>query len=361
MNPFTPNFGQLPMYLAGRRNEISDIEYVLEGGLNAPARTSIFIGARGCGKTALLTYFATEAQQRGWICANTACIAGMQEDILQQTITAAENLVPSESGRHIKGLSIGQVFGIEWESEKEYRPNWRTSITRVIEALNEQGIGLLITIDEINPDLEEMIQVASVYQLLIRENRKVALLMAGLPSKVSALLSGESVSFLRRSSQYSLGNIADYDVEHAIRKTVEDSGKRIDENALTLAAKEIAGYPYMLQLVGFHAWNEAEGRDEIDAEDVRRGAGYAKREFADRILKTTLRELSAGDIEFLQAMLPDDDVSRTGDIAKRLGKTSGYVSQYRSRLIESGIIESAGRGMVVTTLPGLKEYLENSY
>lgn len=31
------------------------------GGLNTPARTSIFIGARGCGKTALLTYFAIES------------------------------------------------------------------------------------------------------------------------------------------------------------------------------------------------------------------------------------------------------------------------------------------------------------
>ena len=347
------------MYIAGRNREKEDVVYVLEGGLNAPARTSIFTGARGCGKTALLTYLAAEAQQRGWICANTSCIAGMQEDILQQAAVSAENLVPAEKSRHLKALSIGQLIGVEWDNDEKTKANWRTRITKLLEALNEEGAGLLITIDEVDPNLDEMIQIASVYQLLIRENRKVALLMAGLLSKVSALLRGDAVSFLRRSSQYTLGSIGDYDAEFAVRKTIEDSDRRIDDDALKYAVSKIGGYPYMLQLVGFHSWNEANGKDSISIDDVRRGAATAQREFEDRIIKTTLSELSDRDIEFLKAMAEDDDTSRVSDIEKRMGKPSGYISQYRNRLIEGGVIEPAGRGKLIFSLPGLKDYLRS--
>ena len=77
-----------------------------------------------------------------------------------------------------------------------------------------------------------MIEIASVYQLLLREKRKIELLMAGLPSEVSTLLNDRSVSFLRRASQYELGRVEDYEIEDAFCKTIEDSGKKIDEEAL---------------------------------------------------------------------------------------------------------------------------------
>lgn len=86
----------------------------------------------------------------------------------------------------------------------------KSIITKYLDKLAAHDTGLLLTIDEADPELDEMIQIASVYQLLIRENRKIAVLMAGLPSHISALLNDRSVSFLRRASQYHLGKIEDY-------------------------------------------------------------------------------------------------------------------------------------------------------
>ncbi len=56
-------------------------------------------------------------------------------------------------------------------------------------------------------------------------------------------------------------------------------------------------------------------------------------------------------------MLPDVPESFTSEIAKRMGQTDSYASQYRRRLIERGIIELSSRGKVRFALPLLQEYL----
>lgn len=44
---------------------------------------------------------------------------------------------------------------------------------------------MLFTVDEVDPTLDEMVQLAAFYQHFVREGRKVALLMAGLPHNIS--------------------------------------------------------------------------------------------------------------------------------------------------------------------------------
>lgn len=78
----------------------------------------------------------------------------------------------------------------------------------LLDALAETDTGLLITVDEVRDDLDEMIQLASAFQHFVRERRKVALFMAGLPAHVSALLQDKSVSFLRRANFYNIGIVS---------------------------------------------------------------------------------------------------------------------------------------------------------
>lgn len=358
MNPFTPNFGQVPRHIAGRSQIISDIMNALDGNLGDPARTSILVGARGTGKTALLSYFAAEAEQHGWISINVTCIPGMLEDILQQVAYKAKEFVGKEKKGKIKGVSVGQLFSIEWETLKEDRQNWRTEITKVLDKFESEDIGLLITVDEVTASLGEMIELASIYQLLVRENRKISLLMAGLPSEVSSLLNDRSVSFLRRASNYNMGRIEDYEVEEAFENTVIDAGKEIKPEALTKAVGAVRGFPYMLQLVGYRAWQQAKNKKYINAEDVDKAIVKASNDFENRVLKATYKELSQQDIVFLKAMLEDENVTEISAIEKRIGKPSGYVSRYRARLIERGVIDSPRRGQVQFALPGMKEFLQ---
>ena len=63
---------------------------------------------------------------------------------------------------------------------------------------------MLFPVDEVDPTLDEMVQLAAFYQHFVREGRKVALLMAGLPHNISSLLNNKTVSFLRRSNRRAL-------------------------------------------------------------------------------------------------------------------------------------------------------------
>ena len=356
-NPFTPNFGQVPAYLAGRSFLINEITRALDNGLGDPNLASIIVGARGTGKTALLSYLAGEAGQRGWLVVNTACTKGLLEDIYQQTMLAASQVHDSPSKKTLKGVTFGSIVGLEWDNESELELNWRMRMSNILDSLAQQDTGLLITVDEVDPNSEEMMLLATVYQLFVREERKIALFMAGLPSNVSNLVRGKSVSFLRRAGRFDLERIPDHEVEMAFIRTVESGGKTIDKDALAAAVKASAGFPYMIQLVGFRSWEEAGTNKKISLQAVEQGIELATKDMQARVLQATLNELSKGDLEFLQAMMPDEKKSATAELASRLGKSEAYVARYRSRLIERGVIEFAGRGYVAFALPGIDAYV----
>ena len=230
-------------------------------------------------------------------------------------------------------------------------------MTDLIERLNCRGTGLLITVDEVQANLGEMIAFASIYQHFVREERKVALLMAGLPSHVSALVSNKAVSFLRRAKKYRLGRVSDAEVTIALRKTVESHGRSIEDEALAAAVRAIDGFPYMMQLVGFQLWDEAVG-ETITENDARSAIPLAYSDFEESVLDATYRELSNGDLDFLHAMLVDDEgESLVVEIAERLGKSQAHARVYKARLLEQGVIEEGRRGYVAFALPHLREYL----
>ncbi len=355
-NPFTPSFGQVPLQMAGRAQIIEKIQRAFDNGLGDPNLCSIFTGARGTGKTALLHLLANRAEENGWISVSVTCVAGMLEDIYEQTIRKTRHLIASKSSTRIKSISVGDVLGVELEREQEDKLNWRSRMTDVLDSLGELEIGLLITVDEVDPKLEEIVQLATVYQHFIGEERNVSLLMAGLPHRISSLLNGRSISFLRRANQVKLGRINNADVKVAFAQTAEIGKKEVTEEALNVATNAIDGFPFMLQLVGYYSWDFANGAC-IEIKNVERGVQAATDDMKERILRATLDELSDRDLDFLHAMLKDEKTSRTSEIATRINMTTGNVSTYKKRLLEQGVIEEARRGEVRFALPFLREYL----
>lgn len=361
-NPFTPNFGQVPNYFAGRQEIISEWLQAFDNIPGDPAQTTLLIGARGTGKTALLTYFSQEIQSQGWISVNVPCVKGMLEDIYQQALIKSEHLLRVNNKDTGISLNVQTPIlgaGISFKNNKiEYEPNWQSKMTDIIQQLNNRDIGLLITIDEVNMSNEEMNSLAGFYQMFIREGLKVSLMMAGLPHNVSLLLNSSSNSFLRRASQKHIGNLPDYEIRNAMQKTIEMCGKDIGDSALDAVVQSINGYPYMFQLVGFRSWMEAGESKIIEKKAVQKGIEIAKLDMESRILKITLDDISDVGIMFLKTMLEDKDYSTLDDIAKRLGKTKSYTINYKNRLCEYGVIEDMGRGKYRFALPGLREYLK---
>lgn len=151
---------------------------------------------------------------------------------------------------------------------------------------------MLFTVDEVDPTLDEMVQLAAFYQHFVREGRKVALLMAGLPHNISSLLNNKTVSFLRRSNRRALDRIPDGEVSAALVRTAQAGNRNVDAAALTAATESIGGFPFMLQLVGYYAWDENPRASTLDSADFARGIAIAQQEMTYRILDATFAELS---------------------------------------------------------------------
>ena len=356
-NPFTPTFGQVPANMAGRDRLLREMGQALNARTRAPELTMLLSGARGSGKTVLLASIAEEAQRSGWVCASTVAAEGMLEDILVQAVDKAGHFVdiPGQSNS-LTGVGIGQILSLEWERGGEQPANWRLRMQKLISALEEAGSGLVVLVDELDPSVEEAVQLASIYQLFVMENRKVALVMAGLPYNIERAKGDKRISFVRRAQQRRLGRVADIEVGEAIRKTVVGAGRSIGDEALEIAVGTAAGFPFMIQLVGYRMWARSPENDEISAEDARVGSALAQEELRSYVLESTYRDLSDGDVAFLKAMLPDAGQSLMKDVAARMGKSSSYASTYRERLLRQGVIGEPDRNAVGFELPGFREF-----
>ena len=360
-NPFTPTFGRIPLLMTGRDAIIEEMEQAFDIGSGDPNLSTIYTGARGTGKTALLLYLSRIASAHGWIAVNVTAIPGMLEDILEQTKQGAAQFLEASDNPRLRSLTIGQFLGLEWDNPTQERGNWRTQMGKIIASLNDQEIGLLITVDEVNPKLDEMVHLATTYQHFVGEERQVGLLLAGLPGNVNSLLRNESVSFIRRANQHKLVRISDEDIAEGIRTTIEEGGRSISLEALSSAAKASEGFPYLMQLVGYQSWARNPDSETVSEEDVHWGIARARASFSERGLDATYYDLSDGDIRFLRAMLADTRESRLSDIASRMGEASNYTSTYKRRLIEQGVIGERGSSYVSFELPGFREYLEDRF
>lgn len=357
-NPFTPSFGEIPLHLAGRSEIIRSFQRAFESQGRRPELTTIFSGARGTGKTSLTAYLADCAEQSGWISVRTTALPGMMEDIEIQLQRKASHLLDPHPSLSLNQVGIPDVLSFGLSPSTQAPSNWRSRIEDALEQLAESGTGLLIVIDEVDPSLDEMIQTAAIYQQFVIDKRKVSLVMAGLPHNTSTLITNKTVSFLRRSNQIYLQRIEDYEIERALARTIADGNRRIDPAALRLASSAIKGFPFMLQLVGYHAWDENPQEDTINLESARNAIEIAQREMGSRIFAATFAELSPEDVRFLCAMLDDDGDSAIADITRRLDRSSSQVAQYRRRLIDAGIIGRRTRGVVGFDLPFFREYLQ---
>jgi hypothetical protein len=359
-NPFTPTFGKEPAYFAGRDKIIEDIIEGLENGPGDPNRSTILIGPRGSGKTVLLSRIAKEAEQIGFISATVTATVGMLDEILEQVIDNGAELLPKGSKSRMTGLSVyGTGFSREFIQAKT--PSWRHKMAGLLDILNERGVGVIITVDELNAETDEMIRLAIAYQHFVREDRNVAMIMAGLPGKISQVFQHKIASFMRKSFQHHLGQIDIREVRVALEKTIEAAGRTIGKGALDTTAKYTGGFPFLIQLAGYHVWRQSPDSKTISLADAKYGIVCAEADMDKMILETTLRELSPKDISFLIAMTEDDTESRMGDIAERIGASPSLAGQYRLRLLDQGLITDAGYGRVKFEMPFLRGYLIKTY
>jgi hypothetical protein len=360
-NPFSPNFGQVPVKFLGRDSIVNDFISGLRDAESDPNRTTIFSGIRGSGKTALLNRIALIAKEHKWIVASVTASDNLLEDIIESAEIEAKRLTQNHAP--IESIQVGAFgisAGIKLAKDEQHVSGWRAAMTNLYERLNHAGYGLLITIDEIQNVSDRMRQFATTYQHLLANGADIAVAMAGLPNAISDVLNDNVLTFLRRAHQVVLGSIS-YDVVLAgYKQEFEQTGFEVEQSAVEKMTLYTSGYPYLIQLLGFLAFNYAKDSKVLDMKTVEEAFESAKHEMQNAIYRPILKSLSDNDIKYLEAMAQDDGKSKTSTIAERMGTTAEYATVYRKRLIDAGIIMQTSRGYVTFGVPLLRDYLRNN-
>jgi hypothetical protein len=260
----------------------------------------LFSGARGIGKPILLEKMVEISLEYGFVSVNLTAGNTMLKDLFDQLFERTQHLLFRK--RKIKSISIKQ-FSVEFFNDDEDL-GLRTRLERMLSKLNDLGVGLLITIDEIYKTATGLGEIIIAYQHYKREGRNIALMLAGLPKNVSDILSDseetKNFTFLRRAERVVLKDICINDITAMYYSAFNSAGKTLSPEDAIFMAEATKGYPFMIQLVGYYIWQATKGK--VERNNIAGGIAEAKERLGVLVFDASINDISDKDLFFLKTM-----------------------------------------------------------
>lgn len=339
-NPFTLTFGKQPNTYVFRHENIDTIIGNFTSD-NPISQTYLISGIRGSGKTVLMTSVANELAEDGWIKVDLNSTQDLLDDFAMRLSDACKtffNIAEGSLDINVGGFGIG-VSG---------RLNDTDSVGKINQLLNyikKKGKRVIITIDEVLHN-DNMRRFASQFQIFLREDYPVFLLMTGLYENIYAIQNDPSLTFLLRSPKITLEPLSMLQITTQYMNIFDVSLEK---------AKELAnitkGYAFAFQAFGMLYW---EHRDELSLEDILFKLDALLDDF---VYKKIWQGMSDKDKEIALAM-PSDAPIKVQDLCSAIDMTSASFSRYRERLINKGIIYTPQRGYVEFVLPRFSQVIQ---
>ena len=238
-NPYTITFGKEPSQSIPRFTETNEI---LDAFLNDPPNQQTFLitGVRGSGKTVLMTEIRKKLQEEpDWI---TVELSTSQDLLLTLAQTLYNDNRLSKLLKQGGGISV-LGFGVQLNSSIEIQ-NPTLAIKNAMDKYAKQHKKLLICIDEVISN-DTMKEFSSIYQILLREDYPIYLVMTGLYDNINDLRNEKNLTFLYRVPEIRLRglNLSTIAANYARNLPITES-----------AAKEMAaltkGYSFAFQVLG---------------------------------------------------------------------------------------------------------------
>ena len=301
MNPFNPSFGKVPEIFLGRSGILKKIVQGLEN-YNSPYQTTMIYGVRGVGKTSLLTDVAhTMKKKENWIVVNLIpnvnLMSNLMESIYQQATSEVKKILDRIDG--VKLSAFKEAVGIEFH-KSSYKFTTQVMLESVLKKLKAQGIHLLVTIDEA-ASTEEIKNFAALYQVMIREEYWISLIMTGLPEQISELQNDKVLTFLLRSKKIKLDPLKAMDIKYRYKRVFTQANRKLSDDLATKMTLLTNGYAYAFQLLGYLVW-ESEN-SVITEETLKSILDEYKEELYSNVYSKIYTELSSMDRNFIDAMI----------------------------------------------------------
>lgn len=379
-NPYTPNAGAPPKYLAGRRAEVDDFRVLLRRlGRGYTEQSMIITGLRGVGKTVLLGEYQKIADDEGWIAVDAEVskatpfgpqVANLARRALLRTSPRARwgararaaaavlksfSLTVAPDGSLTGGLDVEPEFG------RADTGNLNDDLADVFQAIGEaaadHGRGAVFLFDEVQflarSELEALI--GAVHRTVQRQ-LPVTFAGAGLPQLPG--LAGDAKSYAERLFKFPvIGALSDDDAAEALTEPARAEGASYQPAAIQQIVSYTEGYPYFIQEYGRAVWNVADG-PTITAGDAEQARNLVEVELDESFFRARVQRATPEELRYLRAMAElGPEAQKAADVADVLNRTSEQVAPLRARLINKGLLYTPRFGYAKFTVPQFDRFM----
>lgn len=383
-NPFRPGAGRRPPTLAGRDSVLTAFDVAVRRAeeLGEGDRSWILNGLRGVGKTVLLNELLRRAGDRDWITAKVE--AGIGESLSEALSRSLVRGMRTATGRHpeprlrrllgvlkafsIKADAAGSVsLGVEVDPIRGIADSGRFAddLAALLEVMGETardlGIGVLILVDELQEATADELSAVNAAMHHLGQGETplpVMFVGAGLPSLPAQL--ADATSYAERLYDYrSVGLLEQAAALDALTIPTHTLNVQWNDDGLSMAAEVAKGYPYFLQAIGKHVWDNAIS-SPITADDVRVGLRDASREVDDGLYRSRWERATPAQRELLRALaeLSGNESTTVSSLTTHMRKSrASALSVARNELIKKGLVYAPERGMLAFTVPGMHEFV----
>ena len=331
-NPFTVSFGKVPNKLITRIVQSNEIIDDFEDMSN---QVYMITGVRGSGKTVMMTTVANSFKKDStWIVLEL----NPERDILQ---AFAANLYSHPFiGRDIIDMKLdfsALGFGDSVEG-KEKITDIENAISHMLKRVSKLKKKVLITIDEVT-NTESIRVFCSAFQIFMRQEYPVFLLMTGLYENIYDIQNVKSLTFLYRAPKVVMTPLNLNSIANVYKTIFELSPKDANEmSVLTM------GYPFAFQVLGYLRWQVGKN---VPLEDI---LDEYDRYLEEYVYEKIWIDISPTDKKVLREMAASGE-TKVKLLREGLSMKSEEFAVYRDRLKRKGIINTENYGEVSFMLP----------
>lgn len=343
-NPFTLSFGKKPTQFISRITQTNEIMENFQA--DVPSNQIYMLtGVRGSGKTVLMTTIANMLREdEGWIVLEL----NPERDMLQ-SLAAKLYRIPQMHPLFLKSKLDVSALGIGVSIEDAVPVmDIENALDLMLDELHKANKRLLITVDEVINSVSIKV-FASAFQIFLRRDYPVFLLMTGLYENIYDLQNDKALTFLYRAPKLPLEPLNFTAMKKRYMDIFSLDGKQAEQMALLTK-----GYPFAFQVLGYLYW---ENRDQKSLEDILPEYDQYLEEYVYSKIWSEMSELDKK-IAFEMAVSGE---TRVKNIRERLKMKSGQFCVYRDRMKRKGVVNCEQYGHLTLALPRFDEFVKTYY
>ena len=379
VNPYRPGAGLMPVYIAGRDEDIQNVSQMFDAlTMDIPTQLIIFSGLRGVGKTVLINKLQSIAEEKGIFCKHIEIEE--RNDFISQIAECSQAFLRTVSAKEkfkhliqkpleaIKSLVVSfnpedNSFSLSMQDRELYVSNNLTqTLTEVFSTIGETAqkteTPICFFIDEIQYMKQN--QLGSLIAALHRANQlgyPIMIIGAGLP-KIYKMLSDEK-SYSERLFMYKkIDSLTDEQSEKAIEEPAKKFNIIYAHEATNKIVEITKGYPFFIQQLCKIVYDKT-NKDVIELSDVENCIDEFLSSLDERFFKSRYERCAESDKKFIFAMVECGELPCTiSNVAHNLNKTVGSISTTRAQLISKGIIYPVRYKELDFTVPEFSGYIQ---